>query len=78
MIFANSAAAADTINATVTLVNVSGNTWMAFGTAFRNGAVPVMFYNHGTKTLAGVLDRIRVTTFAGDTFDAGSVNIIYQ
>ena len=33
----------------------------------------------GTKTLSGTLDRVRITTINGtDTFDAGSVNIIYE
>jgi hypothetical protein len=33
----------------------------------------------GSKTLSATLDRIRITTINGtDTFDAGSVNIIYE
>jgi hypothetical protein len=33
----------------------------------------------GTKTLSGTLDRITLTTVNGtDTFDAGSVNIMYE
>jgi hypothetical protein len=33
----------------------------------------------GTATLSGVLDRIRITTVNGtDTFDAGSINILYE
>ena len=32
----------------------------------------------GSKALAGVLDTIRVTTVSADTFDAGSVNIMYE
>jgi len=33
----------------------------------------------GTKTLSATLDRIRLTTVNGtDTFDAGSVNIMYE
>ena len=33
----------------------------------------------GSKTLSGTLDRIRVTTINGtDTFDAGSINILYE
>ena len=33
----------------------------------------------GTKTLSGVLDRVRITTAGGtDTFDAGSINILYE
>jgi len=36
-------------------------------------------YGAGTKTISGVLDRIRLTTVNGtDTFDAGSVNILYE
>lgn len=33
----------------------------------------------GNKTLSGTLDRVRITTVNGtDTFDAGSVNILYE
>jgi hypothetical protein len=33
----------------------------------------------GSKTLSDTLDRVRLTTVNGtDTFDAGSVNIIYE
>lgn len=33
----------------------------------------------GVKTLSGTLDRVRITTVNGtDTFDAGSVNILYE
>jgi len=33
----------------------------------------------GSKTLSGTLDRIRITTQNGtDTFDAGSVNVLYE
>jgi hypothetical protein len=32
----------------------------------------------GDKTLSGTLDRVRITTVGGDTFDAGSINILYE
>jgi hypothetical protein len=33
----------------------------------------------GAKTLSGTLDRVRITTVNGtDTFDAGTINIIYE
>ena len=36
-------------------------------------------FGGGTKTLAGTLDRIRITTVGGtDTFDAGKINIMYE
>lgn len=38
-----------------------------------------MQFASGGVTLAGTLDRIRLTTVGGtDTFDAGSVNILYE
>jgi hypothetical protein len=38
-----------------------------------------MTYTAGAKTLSGVLDRVRITTINGtDTFDAGSINILYE
>ena len=37
------------------------------------------FYGAGSKTTSGALDRVRLTTVNGtDTFDAGSVNILYE
>jgi hypothetical protein len=34
---------------------------------------------NGTKTTSGTLDRVRITTVNGtDTFDAGSVNILFE
>ena len=33
----------------------------------------------GQKALSDVLDRVRITTVNGtDTFDAGSINILYE
>lgn len=60
------------------ITNISGNTWISsanmstsVNTAIVTGA--------GNKTLGGTLDRVRITTVNGtDTFDAGSVNIIYE
>jgi hypothetical protein len=37
------------------------------------------FFSAGSKTLAGTLDRVRLNSVSGtDTFDAGSVNILYE
>ena len=38
-----------------------------------------VFLIYGTKSLSGTLDRVRITTVNGtDTFDAGSINILYE
>ena len=41
--------------------------------------IAAQFSSSGRKTISGTLDRIQVTTFNGtDTFNAGSVNIMYE
>lgn len=58
--------------------NITGNTWIASGVAALSDAA-VTSTVAGTIALGGVLDRVRVTTIGStDTFDAGTVNIIYQ
>lgn len=36
------------------------------------------FFSGGSKTLSGILDRLRVTTNGTHLFDAGSINIMYE
>jgi hypothetical protein len=61
----------------VVLNNISGNIWVASGCVSDSGTQTSNFA--GTVSLAGVLDRIRVTTVGGtDTFDSGSINIQFQ
>jgi hypothetical protein len=42
-------------------------------------AAGFIYSTAGAKSLSGTLDRVRLTTVNGtDTFDAGSVNILYE
>lgn len=62
----------------VMLTNISSNLWVASGTGSETvgGRFWVL---GGTISLGGVLDRVRLTTSGGtDTFDAGTVNILYE
>jgi hypothetical protein len=70
-------AAADTRYGTYFLTNFSGNTWMFVGNGNTQGTNNVAFAS-GQIALTGTLDRIRLTSVSADTFDAGSVNIIYE
>jgi hypothetical protein len=66
---------------TVTFSNVDGNTWISTHVGAGAIAATAIGSTHGggTKTLSGTLDRVRVTTTNGtDTFDAGSINILYE
>ena len=71
-------AAADTCIGALTLTLISSNTWIAAGNAIRtNNQATVQMA--GSIALAGTLDRLRITTVNGtDTFDAGTVNILYE
>ena len=70
-------AAADTQQGCVIIPNLTGNVWVSNGNmadnAQRNSS------SAGAKTLSAVLDRVRITTVNGtDTFDAGTINILYE
>jgi hypothetical protein len=56
----------------------TGNAWISSHT-IGNAAGSAIHYGGGGVTLSGTLDRVRITTVNGtDTFDAGSINIMYE
>ncbi len=60
-----------------TIVNITGNNWV-LSQAGRLLSTNVTT-SGGDKTLSATLDRIRITTVNGtDTFDAGTINILYE
>jgi hypothetical protein len=64
------------ISGNLILANLSGNIWTVSG-ALLSGNRAVML--GGAKSLLGALTQIRLTTAgATDTFDAGTVNIMYE
>jgi hypothetical protein len=64
-------------NGTITITNVTGNTWVSTAMCFltvASGGTGV-----GAIALAGALNMVRITTVNGtDTFDLGSINILYE
>jgi hypothetical protein len=63
---------------TISIVDSSTNTW-ASGCSFALSNAAVAGSSSGNKSLSATLDRIRITTVNGtDTFDAGSINILYE
>lgn len=59
------------------LLNASTNTWVASGTTANSTGASVG-WTGGSVSLSGTLDRVRITSTGTDTFDAGSINIIYE
>jgi len=63
----------------ISIVLMSGTTWVASGALSREDAAGYVSSMGGKKTLSATLDRVRITTVNGtDTFDAGSINILYE
>jgi hypothetical protein len=70
--------AATTLNGAVTINLLSSNLWSCFG-VISNSAAANTYITSGSKTLSDVLTQIRITTVNGtDTFDAGSINILFE
>lgn len=57
---------------------LGSNQWVANG-AFARSETTVQNFGQGSKTLSDTLTQVRITTVNGtDTFDAGSINILYE
>ena len=70
--------AAAAYNGSAILSLLGSNTFVGQGNLFRSVSTG-MSYMAGSKTLSGTLDRVRITTVNGtDTFDAGTINILYE
>lgn len=64
-------------NGNMIITNISGNTWVYSGNQ-SDGTTRVIMFG-GNKDLSATLDRVRITTVGGtETFDAGSINILYE
>ena len=58
---------------------IGSNTWAAQINTYGTGALCTSAAGGVSPALGGALDRIRITTVNGtDTFDAGSINILYE
>ena len=70
-------AAANLHQGSLIITNLSGNIWTAFGiVGYSAGGT---YHTGGTKTLGAILTQLAITTVSGtDTFDAGSINILYE
>jgi len=72
--------AAGTRNGQMVLALIGSNIWTS--TSIIGGAISCASssaFQGGVVTLSGTLDRVRITTVNGtDTFDAGTINILYE
>lgn len=72
----NTSVAANLYGGQIILSTLGSNSW-AMSAAL--GASSTGSFGAGNKTLSDTLDRLRITTVNGtDTFDAGTINIMYE
>ena len=68
-----------TISGNVVFNNMGSNVWTFSGGLGLTAAANGVYVGGHKLALAGALDRVRLTTVNGtDTFDAGSINIMYE
>ena len=72
------AGAAGTFSGIITIANITGNTWVANGVLAQTTGTAVNTIGGGSVALGGVMNILRITTTSTDTFDAGSINILYE
>jgi len=72
--------AGNSFSGAVVLTNITGNTWVCNGNLTYANVGSTGWSAAGiSPALGGALDRVRITTVNGtDTFDAGSINILYE
>jgi hypothetical protein len=70
--------AANVTHGSFVITLFESNTWTIAGLVARSNVAGTIT-TAGSKTLSDTLDRVRITTVNGtDTFDAGSINILYE
>jgi hypothetical protein len=68
--------AAELNSGVMTIVNVSSNTWVSSHAGKKS--TTNAYFGGGNVSISGTLDRVRITSGVSDTFDSGSINILYE
>ena len=78
-ILTNAISAALSRNGHCVITNISGNIWIASSVVANSDNTYATSIAGGSKTTSDTLTQLRITTVNGtDTFDAGSINILYE
>ena len=73
----NSSGAANVVSGHMIITTLGSNVWVSSHSA--KYSTTFCLFGGGDITLGGTLDRVRITTTNGtDTFDAGSVNLLWE
>jgi len=78
ILIASGGVAGDLTYGQITFYNITGNTWVASGATTAGTAANYFSIPGGSIALSGALDRISVKATISDTFDSGTINILYE
>jgi len=70
--------AAEAHSGIITINAIGSNAWVSGHTMRPNNGAGTSGVGTGDVALGGTLDRVRITTVAGDTFDQGTANIFWE
>jgi hypothetical protein len=71
--------AAQLLGGLITIATLGSNLWSQTSILGKTQTSAGTLLSAGYTSLSGLLDRVRITTVNGtDTFDAGSINILYE
>jgi hypothetical protein len=71
--------AATSVRHGMAFISTLGSNVWSYSTITNRSDTAAISWGSGSKTTSGTLDRVRVTTVNGtDTFDAGTINILYE
>lgn len=78
LLLVSTTAASVSVWGQATISLISGNTW-TYSSALGRSDGTSYVSSGASPNLSGALDRVRITTVNGtDTFDAGTINILYE
>jgi hypothetical protein len=79
LIATSNGAAGSVLSGIMTIISISTNAWVSGVTLGDTTNTQTPYAGGGSKSTSATLDRVRITTVNGtDTFDAGSINIMYE
>lgn len=74
---ANNPATTGTFNGAYTITNITGTSWVMSGSSAR-GDTPVLYASAGQVDIGAALTAVRVYLDGTQTFQSGTVNILYE
>lgn len=78
ILIASGGNAGDATYGQIVFLYIGSNTWVATGSTTAGTSINYFCVPGGAVSLSGALDRIAISSSVSNTFDAGTINILYE